>query len=953
MIAATVVMSAEMEAYFKEIDKKIDEMYAIAREARKNGGIDPVPEVETNVAPDIAGRVEELVGPKGIAVVIRELSKTLDRDKVAFKVADKIVNEYRDKDPQYAADLAIRCALAIKTEGVVSAPLEGIGEVKIKQDKTGKYLSLYFAGPIRAAGGTTQAYVVLIADHIRKLLGLGKWIPTEDEVARYLEEIKLYDKVVNLQYTSTNTELDWIVRHLPLEVTGDQTNPEEVSAHRNIPRIETNAIRGGACLVINDGVLAKAAKLNKIIDSMGLPDLSKDWEWLKNIPKEKKEEKPSDQSVDKKFGDELFQGGKKEENKEDKKKIEPKDKFISEVIAGRPIIAHPSAFGGFRIRYGRARDMGLAAYGFHPATMYVTDNFIAIGTQMRVERPGKSTVSMPVDSIEGPVVLLKNGDVIRIDKAKGIEKILPDVSKVLFLGDVLVGFGEFAENNHKIMPSPWVEEWWLLEVKKAMAAKNMDATALATAISADVPAVQSWLADCFYKKPGPEHAIQLSKVLDVPLHPRYVYFWNGLTVAQVDALRKWLGPGKTVKKDDAGKTMLLCAQDPEMKKLLERAGIPHVVEGDLYNFLDESLPLIETLGLRNVQGFVDLACHSAIEALNKISGVKLRDKAPYFIGLRMGRPEKAKERKMSPPVHVLFPIGHDCGAQRIFQESMKKRSVKIDVANRLCPQCNGISFTPLCPKCKVATTMFRVCPKCKKTLGEADESCPDCGVTGQLYSSREINLVPIYAAAMKKVNMNLPNIKAIKGMSSTFKLPEPLEKGMLRAKHEVYVYKDGTARFDASDCPLTHFIPREVFATVEDLKKLGYVHDIYGKPLESPNQVLELKIQDILLPKASLKYMFKIACFIDDLLEKVYGLDRYYNIKNEKDFLGQIIIGLAPHTSAGIVGRVIGFTQANVGYAHPIYHAAKRRNCDGDEDGILLFMDVILNFSRYYLPSST
>jgi DNA polymerase II large subunit len=27
--------------------------------------------------------------------------------------------------------------------------------------------------------------------------------------------------------------------------------------------------------------------------------------------------------------------------------------------------------------------------------------------------------------------------------------------------------------------------------------------------------------------------------------------------------------------------------------------------------------------------------------------------------------------------------------------------------------------------------------------------------------------------------------------------------------------------------------------------------------------------------------------------------------------------------------------------------------CDGDEDGILLFLDVILNFSRYYLPSST
>ncbi|HME51134.1 MAG TPA: DNA-directed DNA polymerase II large subunit [Candidatus Lokiarchaeia archaeon] len=940
-----VVVSEEMETYFKQLDQKIDEMYIIAREARKKGGIDPVPDVETNVAPDIAGRVEELVGPKGIAEFIRELSKTMDRDKVAFKVAEKIVGDYKDSDPEKAADLAIRCSLAIKTEGVVSAPLEGVREVRIKQDKTGQYLSLYFAGPIRAAGGTTQAYVVLIADYIRRLLNLDTWKPIDNELPRYLEEIKLYDKVVNLQYTSNNSELEWVVSHLPVEVTGDQTNPEEVSAYRNQPRIETNAIRGGACLVINDGVLAKAAKLNKIIDSLGIPDLANDWDWLKHVPKEEKENIPPEPAVDKKFGDELFQGKKEEGIKEEKKKpkILPKDKFISEVIAGRPIIAHPSAHGGFRIRYGHSRDMGVAAYGFHPATMYVTDSFMAIGTQMRVERPGKSTASMPVDSIEGPVVRLRNGDVIRIEKSKGIEKILPSIEKVLFLGDVLIGFGEFAENNHKIMPSPWVEEWWLLEVKKAMADAGMDVQALALAIDADASIVKAWLDDIFYKKPDPEHAVRISKVLDVPLHPRYVYFWNALKVTDIEALRDWFLTSMTETQDTEGKTILASTEDPEMKKLLERACIPHVVDGETYCFLDESLPLIETLALHDVQAVVDPASPSVLEALAPISGVKLRDKAPYFMGLRMGRPEKAKERKMNPPVHVLFPIGHECSSQRVFQDAMKKRAVKIDVANRACPECNAILFTPTCPKCKVETIAFKTCPKCKKTFENTVETCPDCGMTLQAYSTREVNLVPIYTAAMKKINMNLPNIKAIKGMSSKVKMPEPLEKGMLRAKHEVFVYKDGTCRFDASDCPLTHFIPREIFVTVEDLKNLGYTHDIHGKPLEKPNQVLELKVQDILLPKASLKYLFKVASFIDDLLERVYGLPRYYNIKKEKDFLGHLIIGLAPHTSAGIVGRVIGFTQANVGYAHPIYHAAKRRNCFPADSTIIAEIDGIIN----------
>jgi DNA polymerase II large subunit len=956
-----VVMSEKMKSYFKEIDDKIEDMYKVARAARKNGGIDPVPEPEVNVAPDIAGRVEELVGPKGIANFIRELSKTLDRDRVAFKVAEKIVNEYRDKDPQHAADLAIRCALAIKTEGVVSAPLEGIGDISIKKDGGGTYLALSFQGPIRAAGGTTQAYVVLIADHIRKMLGLGKWIPTEDEVARYIEEIKLYDKVVNLQYTSKVEELDWIVRHLTIEVTGDQTNPEEVSAHRNLPRIETNGVRGGACLVVNDGVLAKAPKLNKLIDSLGIKELSEGWEWLKHIPKDKKEEKPGDLGVDKKFGDELFQGAKKDEKKDDKRKIEPKDKYIAEVIAGRPIIAHPSAHGGFRIRYGHSRNMGMAGYGFHPATMYATDNFMAVGTQMRVERPGKSTVCMPVDSIEGPIVRLKNGNVIRLEKSKGIEKIIPNVEMILFLGDILIGFGEFAENNHKIMPSPWVEEWWLLEVKRAMAGKTMDVATLAKAINGEVEVVQSWLEDCFYKKPGPEHAIAISRVLGVPLHPRYVYFWNGLKVDQLGSLRKWLLAGKRVKAggefagtgDGTGKVHLTVTQDPELKKLLERACIPHAVTGDMYDFLDESLPLIETLGLDTTTAEIDLAAQDPVAAINKISAIKIRDKAPYFMGLRMGRPEKAKERKMSPPVHVLFPLGHDAGAQRIFQDAMKKRIIKIDVANRACPDCGSVSFLPLCPRCKAVTVLFRVCSKCKKTLKEGEETCPSCGGRGNWYSQREVNLVNMYSAAMKKVNFNIPTIKAIKGLSSVYKIPEPIEKGMLRAKHEVYVYKDGTSRFDTGDVPLTHFCPREIFTTIEDMHKLGYTHDVYGKPLENGSQVCDLKIQDILLPKASLKYMYKVATFVDDLLEKLYNMPRYYNIKTERDFIGQLIIGLAPHTSAGIVGRVIGFTTANVGYAHPVYHAAKRRNCDGDEDGIMLFLEVILNFSRYYLPSST
>ncbi|MEM4201958.1 MAG: hypothetical protein QW786_01965, partial [Candidatus Hadarchaeum sp.] len=67
--------------------------------------------------------------------------------------------------------------------------------------------------------------------------------------------------------------------------------------------------------------------------------------------------------------------------------------------------------------------------------------------------------------------------------------------------------------------------------------------------------------------------------------------------------------------------------------------------------------------------------------------------------------------------------------------------------------------------------------------------------------------------------------------------------------------------------------------------------------------------------------------------------------------VGHLVIGLAPHTSVGVVGRIIGFTEATVGYAHPYFHAAKRRDCDGDEDCVMLLLDALLNFSKRFLPS--
>jgi DNA polymerase II large subunit len=197
---------------------------------------------------------------------------------------------------------------------------------------------------------------------------------------------------------------------------------------------------------------------------------------------------------------------------------------------------------------------------------------------------------------------------------------------------------------------------------------------------------------------------------------------------------------------------------------------------------------------------------------------------------------------------------------------------------------------------------------------------------------------------------NFESIKGVLGLTSKNKTPEPLEKGILRAKHGIVMFKDGTVRYDLSDLPLTHIKPKEIGVPVEKLKGMGYDKDVYGKPLVDQNQILELKVQDIVVSKDCGEYLLKTAGFIDDLLTKYYKVDPYYNISSISELIGKLVIGLAPHTSAGVLGRLVGFTTASVGYAHPFFHAAKRRNCDGDEDCVMLLMDGLLNFSRSYLP---
>ena len=283
---------------------------------------------------------------------------------------------------------------------------------------------------------------------------------------------------------------------------------------------------------------------------------------------------------------------------------------------------------------------------------------------------------------------------------------------------------------------------------------------------------------------------------------------------------------------------------------------------------------------------------------------------------------------MRPAPHVLFPIGNAGGTRRLVADASKKGSINIEISRRQCSNCLISSFQSICPHCGAPTVI---------------------GNPGR----KNINLAGLLRKASDNIGVRgLEEVKGVRGMISESKLPEPLEKGILRAKNDVYVFKDATIRHDSTDLPLTHFIPKEIGVSIDKLKSMGYEKDIEGVEIKNDDQIIELKVQDVVVSKNCGEYLVNVANFMDDLLNRFYSMDKFYNIGKKEDLIGHLIVGLAPHTSAGVLGRIIGFTNALACYAHPYFHSAKRRNCDSDEDSVMLLLDALINFSKSYLPST-
>ena len=910
---------------FLELKKRIDEEYIIANKARMMG-LDPVNRVEIPLAMSLAEKSVGLISTVYPELPIKKITdRMLELEKqygqldttVSFVIAREIAEEKfcKFKDKLQGIDIGIRVGFAYLTLGVVASPIEGYTGLKLGKTRNNKeYFIANFSGPIRSAGTTASCLVLMLIDYLREHFGYAKYDIMEKEIKRYVtENTDFHEKVSNLQYFPTEEEMKFLASRLPIQIDGDPTDRREVSNYKDLERIETNFIRGGMCLIFSEGLAQKAEKAVGRLKSCkdnGL--ICTGFDWLEDyVALHKKREGGNEELV---------------------------ATYIKDLVAGRPVYGHPSKSGGFRFRYGRGRTSGFSAASIHPATMGISNGFLSHGTQLKIERPIKGCIITSCDSIDGPIVKLKDGSLKKLYDFEEAKKIQEDIEEIIYLGDILFSLGDLKDRNVNLLKSGYIEEWWELDLKNkgGIVEKNIDI----------------------------DKAIELSERFEIPLYPKFIFYWTQISKENFLKLIQWLNTAIW----RMGKLVLPWEKSVhekfgEAKRALEILGVEHNIIVDNVVVGKDARAFLLNLGVKEmyngevlelkVNEFDDV---STLELVNKMCKFEIKDKAGSFIGARMGRPEKAKLRKLTGSPNILFPVSDQGGRLNSIQDAVSVGFVKSDFPVYIC-KCGHESIYPICEKCGERTKKFYFCRECRETKEKfcsLHKNCFD-------FSNRKIDVKNYFDIAVSNLGYKdyevPPLIKGVDKINSGSKEVENLAKGILRAKFNLSVNKDGTVRYDGTEIPLTHFKPFEIRTTVEKLREIGYERDIDGNELIKDDQILELKPHDIVLSsclngndeKADDVFL-NIANFIDEELSRFYKLPKYYNLKGKEDLIGQLVVCMAPHNCAGVVGRIIGFSEMQGILASPYIHAAMRRDCDGDEMTVMLLTDVLLNFSKKFLP---
>ena len=126
-------LEKEQENYESWLEERTESVYQIAKIA-KSKNLDFENTIEIPRASDLASRTEKLLedyldGMK-IEEELRHLLNTTDRESASIQIAVDVARRMNEEtlDMQKSIDCGLRVGLAVLTEAVLVAPLDGIGD---------------------------------------------------------------------------------------------------------------------------------------------------------------------------------------------------------------------------------------------------------------------------------------------------------------------------------------------------------------------------------------------------------------------------------------------------------------------------------------------------------------------------------------------------------------------------------------------------------------------------------------------------------------------------------------------------------------------------------------------------------------------------------------------------------------------------------------------------------
>jgi DNA polymerase II large subunit len=843
---------------------------------------------EIKFADTLQDKVEFLLKLKGISSRLKELKHKLSREEMVLQICqDFLDRKFGDLSKIELVQLCVRCAVCIITDGVVSAPIQGIPKIAEQSNTDGStYVEIYYAGPIRGAGGTASALSLLVCQYMSRKLGYSKYQATPQELERYCGEILKYIKLHPVIRSPSIPQIKKIVLNCFICITGLATEIQEVDSYKYLPRVKTPKLRGGMSLIIVEGVFMRAKKILKYTKLFNL-----DWDWLSQMLSQQQENSKPKSSI---------------------KDLNPNQpKFLQTVSIGKPVLSRSKSKNGFRIRLSRSRNTGIGSRNLNPYTIKLL-KFVNVGTQFIIQSPGKALGVAPNSSLQPCKVKIKQGSFLSVNSDQVYTKVKDQITQIVDLGEIGISLGDYIESSCKVPKHDFCFEIW----KHFLKDKGLQHT---------------------YNPKEYHKTIEFSKINNLPFYPDLHPLVDYINYQEYKDLRNSLL-----------KTNLINFNlDSKSLDLIQTLGL-------LYNFdnITKKYSFTHPLVVSNFflldKSDLDYSKYTTIQDIvNSNSNIKIDHKGLNILDCRVGRVESAVVSEVKPKIHGLYEIGSLNLPVNIVNKVLDKNlKLKAKLRARFCQVCNKVTYKPYC------------CSKSTKYLsGESSDQEiqiieDPLQATSFLTKTFEFDFSQDFLQAFNNLNQSLGDYTIKVSNKTVYGIYEfqAIEKIILRAKYDISAWKDGTSRYTFSNLTLTHFRPIEIHTQIKELKHLGYTHDINGIELTDINQVLELRPQDIIVNYASLVYFYKVTKFIDQLLVKFYGSKPFYNIFSPLKLIGHYFLGQSPHTCAAVACRVIGYTKhTNVLYGHPIFHCAKRRNCDGDGDTLLLLGDTLLNFSQAFM----